>query len=519
MLSIEKIDWNVRFLKKMIMRIWLFSVIVEMVAFPSLATLYALSLCSIGLFMCGKIVFNTRCLLFYSVSSITILMYTVFFMFLPTVATLIEFKPLIFNLRNPFQTFSQLLVLQSLLIIIHAVYRKLSQKNVLRKYLYKAGFFSKLSYQEMWATIIISLVCYIYVIFAYGQYNEDGENIGSNIPAWLRMIGFVMGTAYSVVFVFYMKKYNVIKNQYVTNSKLVALAVLVVFVTGIATNMRTAAISCFSSGLFLFVVYDLFYPLNLRQVFTFKNVLIYGLIIYFFTGPFMDISKAMLLSRGDRYGKSGLEVLTETISNMNSKVETEEDYSNKDALDWDEDYLSNHILNRFCSLKILDESLFYAEQSGYSNPLMRDALFDKIVDGLPGLIKRALGVKEDKTLREYSLTDKLYSLAVPGAGLGGVKIGTLQGLGMSLWGWGYLLVLIPVYLILFYLLDATVYFFKGKMNFSLFFILNASTFVYWFSDRHYYQWEFRWILRTYWESLFFFCVFLFVIKRLPFIKH
>ena len=122
MLNIEKIDWNVRFLKKMIMRIWLFSVIVELVAFPSLVTLYALSLCSIGLFMCGKIVFNTRCLLYYSVSSITILMYTVFFMFLPTVATLIEFKPLIFNLRDPFQTFSQLLVLQSLLIIIHVVY-------------------------------------------------------------------------------------------------------------------------------------------------------------------------------------------------------------------------------------------------------------------------------------------------------------------------------------------------------------------------------------------------------------
>lgn len=61
MLSIEKIDWNVRFLKKMIMRIWLFSVIVEMVAFPSLATLYALSLCSIGLFShCKRLITNKK---------------------------------------------------------------------------------------------------------------------------------------------------------------------------------------------------------------------------------------------------------------------------------------------------------------------------------------------------------------------------------------------------------------------------------------------------------------------------
>lgn len=496
-LDIEKIDRNVRFLKKAIMRIWIFSVIVELAVFPSIATLYALSLSTIGLFVCGSIVFNTHCLLNYSVSSITILMYTVFFMFLPTIATLLEFKPLIFNLRDPFQTFSQLLILQSLLMFIHSLYRKLSSRNVLRKFLYKVGCFTKLSYQEMWASIIISLVCYIYVIFAYGQYNDDGDSISSDLPFWVRILGFIMGSAYSVVFVFYMKKFDIIKNRYIANNRLVALVVFVVFIIGIATNMRTAAILCFSSGLFLLVVYDLFYPLNLKQIFTFKNVLIYGLIIYFFTGPFMDISKAMLLSRGDRSGKNGLEVLTETMSNMNQKVETEEDYSNKDASDWDEDYLSNHILNRFCSVKILDESLFYAEQSGYSNPLMRDALFDKVVDGFPGFVKNALGVKNDESLRRYSLTDKLYSLAVPGAGLGGVKIGTLQGLGMSLWGWWYLLVLIPVYLILFYLLDATVYFYKGRMNFSVFFILNVSTFVYWFSDRHYYQWEFRWILRSF----------------------
>lgn len=186
---------------------------------------------------------------------------------------------------------------------------------------------------------------------------------------------------------------------------------------------------------------------------------------------------------------------------------------------WSEDYLSNSILNRFCSLKILDESLFHADRGGCSNPIMRKTLYDEVIDVLPGSVKDMLGIKIDKNLRKYSLTDKLYSLSVPGVPLGGVKIGTLQGLGMSLWGWGYILVLIPLYLVLFYLLDATVLFFENRMYFSMFFIFNATTFVYWFSDRHYYLWESKWIFRFYWESLFFFFVFMLIIKRLPFIKH
>lgn len=184
----------------------------------------------------------------------------------------------------------------------------------------------------------------------------------------------------------------------------------------------------------------------------------------------MDISKAMLLSRGDRNGKSGIEVLTETMSNINIKDDTD-NYLNKNTLNWDEEYLSNHILNRFCSLKILDETLFHADRVGFNNPIMRETLHEKVIDSFPGIIKKFLKVEDDKTLRQYSLTDKLYSLSVSGAGLGGVKIGTLQGLGLSLWGWGYLLVLIPIYLVLFYLLDATVLFYKGRIKFSLFLYL------------------------------------------------
>lgn len=36
----------------------------------------------------------------------------------------------------------------------------------------------------------------------------------------------------------------------------------------------------------------------------------------------MDISRAMLMSRDERYGKSGLEVLTETFAYMDSSKKT-----------------------------------------------------------------------------------------------------------------------------------------------------------------------------------------------------
>lgn len=519
MLDIEKIEGNIVFLKKAIMRIWLFIVVLELIFFPSLDALYALLLCSIGLFISGHVVFNSNCLLNYSVSTIALLMYGVFFMLLPPIATLIEFKPLVYNLRNPFYTFTQLLILQLALISIHTLYRNLSRKFRLKFFLCKNGFFSQLTYQEMWASVVISLLCYAFVTLTMGRYNDEGQNNAADFPTWIRVIQLIFGTAYSVVFVFYMQKFNIIRTYYKPDKKLIMIIAIIVFVLGVATNMRTDAISCFATGFFLFIVYDLLYPINLKQIFTVKNIIIYGFAIYFFTGPFMDISQAMLMSRGNRSGKNGIEVLSETFSNINSAKQRTQVKGTNNTLSWNEDYLSNSILNRFCSLKILDETLFYADLGGNANPLMRECLNEKVLDIMPDYVKNMIGVVQDKDLRKYSLTDKLYSLSVRGAGLGGVKIGTLQGLGISLWGWGYLLVLIPLYLVLFYLLDTTVLFFKNRMYFSLFFIFNATTFVYWFSDRHYYLWESKWIMRTYWEGLFFFFVFMFIIKRLPFIKH
>lgn len=517
MLDLKAITKNINTIKRLLIKIWLGVACLELLIFHNIDTFIALLFSVIGLIICGVTIFNTKNLLYYPVSTIAVIMYPFFFLFLPPIATLLEFKPVVYNLHSPFNTYLQIVLLESLLIFIHGLYKKLSRTFRLKKLLEKCGVYTQLTHQELWFTILLSTVCFVLSIMLYGLYNDEGENVRSELPLWMQIVQFVFGSSYSLVLIFYMRNFNVIKGTYKTLHLLIWFIVALVMVVGISTNMRTASIMCFSTGLFMFIVYNFYYPIDLRKFFTPKRIILYSLAVYFFTGPFMDISRAMLLTRGSRYGLSGVEVLEMTLSNMGKNTKEEKEYKST-SRSWDEEYLSNHILNRFCSVKIHDETIYHAQQLGYSNAQMRECLEDKLLDDLPGVIKQKLGFTKNEDIRKYSLTDKLGSLSI-GAPLGGVKIGSLQGLGLALWGWWYLIVLIPIYVILFYLLDSLVYYKNNTIKFSYLFLFNVGTFVYWFSDRHYYQWEFRWIFRTYWESLIFFLVFLFVIKRIPFLKH
>lgn len=516
-----KIKNNVLRLKKLIAGVWLVVIAAESAVFPEWNTIIALVFSSVGLWLCGKCVFTEKNLLKYPVSTIAIVMYPFFFMFLPPIATMLELKPVTYNLHSTLETYFQMLVLFSTLIVIHSLYRRFCIGIWHKKILVRLGYFRKLSTQELWVTIIISLVVYVYSIYSYGLYDENMENTRAEMPIWIQAVSFVFGSAYSIVFVFYMKRMEIIRGNNKVHSVLVCIVVVITLITGIATNMRTASIVCFSTGMFIFIVYDLYYPVDFQKFFSLKKILLGTMAVWFFTGPFMDISNAMLLSRGDRYGKSGMEVLEMTLSHMGEAKKERSDSKDISSrkIYWDEEYLDNHILNRFCSIKILDESLFHAHRCGYSNPIMRETLLLKICDDLPGPVKDMFGVYIPNNIRSYSLTDKMYTLSVSGAPLGGVKIGTLQGLGLALWGWWYILILAPVYFILFFLLDSAIFIYKGELKISYWFLFNVVALVYWFSDRHYYQWEFRWIMRTFWESTFFFLIYIKLIKNMPFIKH
>ena len=356
-----------------------------------------------------------------------------------------------------------------------------------------------------------------------GLYTEESLNVNSRFGAIEWIISLFFSSYYQCVFIFYFRKFNNIKGDYKINHLLIITLALAIFVIGIGTNMRTAAITVFANAAFSMVLYFLFFTEKRKAFFQVKYILPFSILFLFFAGPFQSISESMVSVRDNRSGKNAIEIIEMTMNNTGAKEDDTSDLIKKEysSIVWDERYLSSDLFNRFCSLKILDETLFHANRLNSSErQKMRLSLYEKIIDQLPGVIKRKIGMRVTYDERQYSLSDLLYYLSVDGRTyLGGVKIGSLQGLGLALFGYWFPLVLIPLYLIVFYLMDSILLFKNGRIILPLFFFAGMMDYLALFSDRHFYLFEIRFIFRGFWETVIVYLITIIIVKRLPFLKH
>lgn len=498
--------------------------VIELIFFPSFEVAFGLLVSYLGILMTRQTLCYTHKLLYHTVSTSALLFFCLFFDVLPLPATLLELKPITYNMRNPYSTFFYLIFLQVILLIIHSIYVKLTKnKNIIRNYLYRFGFFKSLSSQEVWFLILGSLIWYAYIMLTRGLYTEDSLNVNSRYGAIEWIISLFFSSYYQCVFIFYFRRFNNIKGDYKINHLLVFTLALAIFIIGIGTNMRTAAITVFANASFSMVLYFLFFAEQRRSFFKAKYIVLISMIFLFFAGPFQFISESMVSVRDNRSGKNAIEIIEMTINNPKEIDDDTSDLIKKEysSLVWDERYLSSDLFNRFCSLKILDETLFHATRlNSADRQKMRLSFYGKIVDQLPGIVKRRIGMSVTYAERQYSLSDLLYYLSVDGRTyLGGVKIGTLQGLGLALFGYWFPIVLIPLYFLVFYLMDSIILFRKGRIIIPLFFFASMMDYLALFSDRHFYLFETRFIFRGFWETIIVYIITINIVKRIPFLKH
>lgn len=505
------------------MKAYLVLSVIELIFFPSIEIAFGLLVSYVGIMLTRQTLCYTNKLLYHSVSTLALLFYCLFFDLLPLPATLMEMKPITYNMRNPISTFFYLIGLQVLLLAVHTFYVKVSRnKNIIRNYLYRFKFFTSLTSQEVWFLILGSFIWYAYVMLDRGLYTLEGLNVNSDFGFIEWAVNLFFSGYFQIIFIFYFRKFNNIKGDYKIRHILIAVLAAAIFVIGIGTNMRTSAIIVFANAAFSMVLYFLYYPEQKQILYKTKFVVPIGLVVLFFVGPFQRISESMVSVRDSRSGKNAIEILEMTLNS--DKENNEGEFTIKkefSSIEWDERYLSSDLFNRFCSLKILDETIFHANRLNDSDrQKMRLGLYEKILDQVPGIIKRQLGMRISYEERQYSLSDLLYYLSVEGRTyLGGVKIGSLQGLGLALFGNWFFLVLIPLYFIIFYLMDSIVMYKSGRIIFPLFFFAEMMNYLALFSDRHFYLYEARFILRGFWETVIVYIIALNIVKRLPFLKH
>jgi hypothetical protein len=317
-----------------------------------------------------------------------------------------------------------------------------------------------------------------------------------------------------------LKPYEISAN---INLKIIIYSSLVVIIA-LVSNMRTILFSGIMTFLLIFVSGLLFGYYNIKKLLTIKRVVVLILIFFISIGPLIDLGITMVIVRNDRDKLSATEFLNKTIEVFRDKkslqkikdiggvaVETDE-YTFKR---WNEDYLSNLLLNRFVNLKISDNCLFHAQHIGYQNPKMQEMLYEKIIASLPNAVIGNFGMSYDKKveIEAFSFTDYLYSLSVNDPSVkGSAIIGTIPGLGMAIFGYWYLLIIIPVFVILFYMFDSLVNIKKGVVIYSYLFFMMLLLIVNNFNDRHVYIYEFRFILRGYIELIVLFILTMKVVR-------
>ena len=196
-----------------------------------------------------------------------------------------------------------------------------------------------------------------------------------------------------------------------------------------------------------------------------------------------DMSLAMLSVRSERDKLSNSELFVATINAFKDKeglsklkLLSLESASNKATDEWDEDYVNNFMLNRFCNLRISDNTIHLADKMGYNNEKMKENLSERIILLFPTPLLNLFGVNVDKN-NLFSQGDFLFSMATKTNLFPGYRVTSYIGDGLATFGYWYYFIHFILFYIFFLLLDCFMIFDGKRIVFSVFGILSVFTFL------------------------------------------
>jgi hypothetical protein len=500
-------------IKKNLSAILIFSSILEVIFFFSLENIWAVTVLLIGWYVLKENILTKKNMNQFPISFLMCFGLALFHYILPIPLTLLEFKPVTFNLLLPFETFLHHLLFILVIVMTHFIYRRaVKNKNPLRNILSKTIFYIPPSNRLIIITGIIGLSFSFYFYFIYGAWENYGEK--NIILTLLQPVTLFLWMPIIIPFF----KVRGINGKLTLNMKyFIIIYSLLVIVISIISNWRTIlyyGIMIFISLYFIGVLYEYY---NVKRLFKTKTIILILVLFYFISGPLMDLGVAMVITRQSRYSTISSDFLKTTLEIYNDKealykfstTMVQNDKAQYIIKSWDEHYLNNYFFNRYCNLKISDNCLYYANKIGFANTDMQNVLIDQILTFIPGGIANMLEIKTSARKEEYrsSITDNLYSMAIRDSNVkGSAIIGSIPGVGLSIFGYWYLIVIMPIFIIIFTMFDSFAYVFKNKVHFSYYFFTMVIIIINYFNDRHVYTFEFRWIFRNYIESIILFLI-------------
>ncbi len=454
------------FIKKFKRLIWvsiIFSALFQLLFYNSWGNLFAVGLILIAWFFISGLILNKNRFNKFPISSFLVFGYSFTQLILPIIFTTLENKPVIYNLQLPYKVFTHSFLSFLIILLSHELYIRSNFVSLInfrvKKRLARFSFFTPPSVFQLWVLGFIGLFGML-----FSQMSEAG--VLGKVLHGLEIF------LYAPYFLFFLDLTEFKKIQRSISKNQIFLILIYtgfIFVFSIAKNSRGSFMNSFTALGFTYFLGLLVNHYN-SKIFTFRNLTIISLAFWLITGPLTDIGIAMVIVRGSR-GDVEKKVLVE---------KTIETYKNKDLIHmykkmaktetieiggWDERYLDNIFLSRFCNVKFIDASLVCAERLNNGNSHYKRFIINQFLATFPAPVLKFLSINiPKKTLTSMSAGDYLYHLTGAANAIGGFRTGNFSGTGMAAFGWFYLFILGVLIFPLFFLLDTLVYFRKDPEN-------------------------------------------------------
>ncbi|MDU1810049.1 hypothetical protein ACV3NQ_10830 [Clostridium perfringens] len=494
--------------RRILLFITIISIIIEMIFFPSISNLVGCIMILICYFLFSNF-FLKRDLIINAPFSFFMFSSIFLYRYLPLLGTLLEGKPISFGMVDPIKTF----ILETILFCIACLAFYFStinikKTNILQVGLNMFGFYKKSNERTIWILGIVGLSARI-ITLAMGNI-ETGNIIGKA----LNVLFYYMYTPIILFFpCFYKSNYKIsidIKN------KKVWIYVIFISLLNLATNSRNKLITPFAMIILIGFLALLINNKVINKLFR-PQILIKGIVI-FCIGLFFisSISKAMLINRNIREEISFPELIESTINTLTSgNIKSEWELYNKKQFipknydeGWTETYIDNFLLNRFCNIRITDETLYLAEKIGGNNKMLED-FKDRIISVLPQPIINILGLDFNKENYYNSRGDVLYFYSNVGESwdLGGFRVTSHLGDGIATFGILYfILQLIMWYFVMILLNSLSIYTKRDGRVYSIYGLLTVYTSLLMFGNANGMISDILYCLRGYWQEIILFII-------------
>lgn len=396
----------------------------------------------------------------YPISTSLVLGYATSYFLIPPVATLLEWKPLTYNLTHPVLDFGHAFVCMLVLLGTHKLYRKsataMQVRQLVANRVYRPlGIFRTPGNAQMMVMGGVGLAAMMYQVFVVGTITEGSGGALNRLMQAMYPLAYL---PYCMLVRPLIGSHNYMPLALRWKVVLVGYTA-VLAVISVGSNSR-ALVLIGTISLCLVLVYGFItrtLPLRLYRP---RRLVAIGLALALLQGPVSDLATSMLIARAQRNDVSAGELISATVDTMQNQDAIRERRLadvNDDHQTWDERYVDNVFLARLANMKFADATLDLAlRQDTSARAELRRLEWERVLSVIPAPLIEALGMHVDKDFVTTSSGGDLLLFTVTGDrdSLGGFRTGSIFGSGYALFDWLYTGVVAILIFLTFMLADA-----------------------------------------------------------------